>query len=125
MQKMVFVCLLSAIVCIGLLGCADDEESDDSEIEDSDNENQELNYNCIEELPSIPEDCGPYPEEEAWDMGSVVTNLTFDAFYDRDCDGKPERTTLNMYRDIYCQRDKIKSVVILAGSSCGEDEGIV
>ena len=58
-------------------------------------------------------------------MGSVVTNLTFNAYYDRDCDGKPEPTTLNMHRDIYCNRERIKSVVLLAGSSCGEDTGII
>ncbi len=129
MRRTVFVCFLSVIflsviVCTMLLGCADDGEADGSDLEDSDNKNQELNYKCIKELPSIPEDCGPYPQEEGWDMGSVVTNLTFNAFYDRDCDGEPEHTTLNMYRDIYCHRDEIKSLVILAGSSCGEDEGI-
>lgn len=127
--------LLPLLLAIGgPLGCSGDEgdsgdgdddiPGDDDDDDDGTDDPPIVDYVCIPEEEVDVEKCGEYPEAQGWDLDSVVTNLTFKAYYDRDCDGKPEATTLNMYRDIYCHRDKIKSVAIVAGSSCGEDDGI-
>jgi len=124
-MTLVFLCLL---VPVGLLGCSEENGEEGNpwdDVIDSGSGSDEVDYLCFQETDVDLEACGPYPTEEGWDMGNVVTNLTFAAYYDRNCDGIQEATTMNMYRDIYCHRDKIKSVVILAGSSCGEDEGII
>ena len=128
MKKWVMLCILALLLCTGQLGCDsggdDAEEADDDATGDDDDDEIIADYTCIPETEPDPSVCGEYPEEVGWDMGSVVTNLTFNAYYDRDCDGTPDATTMNMYRDVYCHRDTIKSIVLIAGSSCGEDEGI-
>ncbi len=124
--KWVMLCILSLVFCTCPFGCteAGDDADDDDDNGDTGGDEPIVDYTCIPEEEPDPAECGDYPEAQGWDMDSVVTNLTFDAFYDRDCDGKPELTKMDLYRDVYCQRDKIKSIVIVAGSSCGETGGV-
>lgn len=87
-----------------------------------------VDYTCVdldsEEYQEKLAQCGEYPEgapDTGWDLGAVAANLKFPAYYDRDCDGVRDATELDMYRDVYCNRDQIKSIVLVAGSNCGSD----
>ena len=128
------------IVCCCLVplathwGCSGDDDDpgdtgnpwdDGTDSDTEDTETNETGYLCLDPAEIDEEECGAYPEHEneMWDINAVVPNSTFKAFYDRDCDGVPEETVLDMYKDVYCQRDKIKSLVLTVGSNCGSNGG--
>ncbi|MDJ0764550.1 MAG: hypothetical protein QNJ97_16350 [Myxococcota bacterium] len=134
MNKQVLVWLVLVVAVCSLMGCADDDDSaatddpwdtgGDTGTEDTESGSDMPNYVCIDDTEPIDEAvCGPYPEQEIWDMDAVVPNMQFKAYYDRDCDGTVELTTLDLYRDVYCQRDRIKSLALVVGSYCGEQTG--
>lgn len=126
--------LWGLVLICGPAGCGGGEAAGDDDADSGDTASDVpiVDYTCIP-LSEIPPNCGPYPTydetetemDHGWDMGEVVSNLTFTAMYDRDCDGTKEPTELNMYRDIYCHRDRIKSLVLVAGSNCGEDGSVI
>jgi len=124
MMTRTFGLLTAALVAFWAMGC--DEGGGESG--GADTGDPVVDYHCVnldsEEYQAVLDECGDYPTgapDTGWDLGAVVSNLTFNAYYDRDCDGVREATELNMYRDIYCNRDQIKSLVLVAGSNCGSD----
>ena len=135
MKNSILISLL--FVSVGFGGCIEPDDVDDSQESwdtgadtesDTDTNLPEdgSDYLCIDDSKPVDEEaCGPYPAaSDQWDLYAVVPEAVFKAFHDRDCDGTVEETTLDLYRDIYCQRDKVKSLVLVVGSYCGEDTGI-
>ncbi len=127
MKTWTVVCFLFTILA-GVAGCTvdDGQEEDTSFDSGEDTGHGDADYQCVNETVDT-EECGPYPDHdnEMWDMFAVVPNMEFAAYADRDCDGEVELTTMRMYEDVYCQRDKIKSLVLAVGSNCGSaDDGV-
>ncbi len=118
--------LLLSFMLFVLTGCkvGDDEDTDSSFDTGDTGDVNEGGYVCLPDEVDT-EACGTYPEHDndMWDLYAVVPNTSFPAYYDRDCDGTPELTTMRMYEDVYCHRDTIKSLVLLVGSNCGSADG--
>ncbi len=132
-MKKLLTLLLAIMMTLWGVACSDEgSEGDDlpdsgGSGDDDDDPGPDPNIVCIPEEPDNLEECGDYPEGagDMFDLEAVVPNIELAAYYDRDCDGVAEPTTLSFYRDIYCQRDKIKSLVLMAGAACAlpEDQG--
>ncbi len=97
----------------GVLELDTDDDTGSGSFEDNDVYAEIDGYVCVDSVTVDETECGTYPEHDndMWDLYAVVPNQKIRAYYDRNCDGEAELTEMDMYRDVYCHRDRIKSLV--------------